>query len=660
MTLSTSTGAPGLVRRRVVAGVAAGVLGMAAALGSGLTATASAAESTTITGVILGVGANETQRVVTWYSSADTAQKIQLAPTAEIVNGEFPASAVSFDAVGAANTSTTGFNRYATISNLRENTAYSYRVGAEGSWSAAYAFKTQDFEGDYDFLFFGDPQIGSSGDRLKDQAGWEETLKVATAANPNAELLVSGGDHVESANDEGQWTSFLAPDQLRQYPLVATIGNHDVGGKSYEQHHFTPNTDRTAPYYDNGNPAGTKSGGDYWFVYKDVLFIDINSNSYKVPAEGGNVGDAAHVSYITDVINKHGSEAKWKVLVYHHSIYSPASHATDTDNKDRREHFTTAFSNLGIDMVLQGHDHSYSRSYSIKNGQKENPAEQPGAADVFPGPGGVIYVTANSASGSKYYDIKKPDSTGTGIRGNGPDPLDPGKYWYNSVQNQEHVRSYVKVQVRGDKLVLQNLRSGTCAAPNAAVENGNAPCNNTAEGQPVGSIVDKVTVHPFNGDGQAIQVNVPNPAPGEFGWTIDGYNGLVDLGTAQERDGTYFEANGKINPILVSDSRRSLAPWSISANVGDFQDADKTFSGSYLGWTPYVLDAGAGAEAGAPVLSGFDDQGKGLSVSSGLGAAVQGHPRGGAKLGADLDLKIPDSIAKGSYRATLTITALSS
>ena len=164
--------------------------------------------------------------------------------------------------------------------------------------------------------------------------------------------------------------------------------------------------------------------------------------------------------------------------------------------------------------------------------------------------------------------------------------------------------------MRGDKLVVENVRSGTCAAPNAAVEKG-LSCVNTPDGQPVGSIVDNVTVHPFHGDGQAIQVNVPNPAPGEFGWTIDGYNGLVDLGTAQERNGTYFEATGKINPILVSDSRRSLAPWSISANVGDFQDADKKFSGSYLGWTPYVLDAGAGAEAGAAVLSSLRRPGQG-------------------------------------------------
>ena len=52
--------------------------------------------------------------------------------------------------------------------------------------------------------------------------------------------------------------------------------------------------------------------------------------------------------------------------------------------------------------------------------------------------------------------------------------------------------------------------------------------------------------------------------------------------------------------------------------------------------------------------------GDGLSVSRGLGSADQGHAKGTAKLGADLDLKIPSTIDKGSYRATLTITALSS
>ncbi|GAA2567399.1 hypothetical protein GCM10010435_46310 [Winogradskya consettensis] len=656
--MSTSTQAYGLVRRRVAAGATAAVLGLGAVLLVGPATPASAVLGAAPSSLILGVGANETQRIVSWYSSVDTAQQIQLAPAASVVNGVFPANSATFAALGAANIATSGgFNRHATITGLQENTAYSYRAGSEGNWSTAYNFKTQDFEGDYDFLFYGDPQIGASGNVAKDQAGWQDTLDVSLAANPDAELLVSGGDQVETANTESQWDAFLASDKLRQYPWAATIGNHDVGGKAYEQHLYTPNTDRSGAYYSNGDPASNTSGGDYWYIYKDTLFIDLNSNSYATSQGGG--GDAAHVAYVTDIINKHGSEAKWKVLVYHHSIYSAASHAKDADNKVRRVDFPTTFSKLGVDLVLQGHDHVYTRSYEIKNGAKANPDEKPGDADVFTGPGGVIYMTANSSSGSKYYDITAPDNSGTSGAGNGADPLKPEDYWYNSVQNQEHVRSYVKVQVRSDKLVLSNVRSGTCAAPNASVEGG-LSCTNTADGQPVGSIVDKVTVHPYTADGQEIQVNVPNAAPGEFGWTIDGYNGLVDLGTAQDHNGEYFGATGKINPILVSDTRRTLSPWSLSASVGDFKDADKTFSGSYLGWTPQVLTAGAGAKAGSPVKSAYDDGGQGLGVARSLAAGDQGHPKGTARLGADLDLKIPGTVDKGSYRGTLTITALSS
>ncbi len=651
MNLSTS--------RRVAAGATAAALGLSMALGTGLWAPASAAEATAPTSIILGVGASETQRIVTWYTSVDTAQTVQLAPTTDVVNGEFPANAATFAALGGANiASSGGYNRHATLTGLKEHTGYSYRVGsAADGWSPAYTFKTQDFEGDYDFLFYGDPQIGASGDIAKDQAGWVDTVNVSLAANPDAELLVSGGDQVETANTESQWDAFLAPEQLKSYPWAPTIGNHDVGGKAYEQHFYTPNSDRSGAYYSNGNPASNTSGGNYWYIYKDTLFIDLNSNSYRTSTGGG--GDEAHVKYVTDVVNAHGGEAKWTVLVYHHSIYSAASHAKDSDNKVRRVDFPTAFSKLGVDLVLQGHDHVYTRSYLLKNGEKANPAEQPGQDEVFAGPGGVLYVTANSASGSKYYDITKPDSSGTSGAGNGADPLNPDSYWYNSVQNQEHVRNYTKVQVRNDKLVVANVRSGTCAAPNASVEKGSW-CTNTEAGQPVGSIVDKVTVRPYHADGQQIQVSVPNAAPGEFGWTIDGYNGLVDLGTAEEQNNEYFAATGTINPILVTDSRRSLSPWSLSANVGDFKDADKTFSGGYLGWTPKVLTAGAGAKAGAEVPSAYDDGGKGLSVSRGLASAEQGHARGSAKLGADLDLKIPGTVDKGSYRGTLTITALSS
>jgi hypothetical protein len=651
-------------RHRAVLWASAVALSICIASTGFAAAPAHADDAATFTDLVLGVGANEAQRIVTWYSTADTAQVVEVALTSSLVSGDFPSDAATFAATGAANiTSVGGYNRHATITGLSKNTAYSYRVGSAGNWSSTYAFKTQSFEGDFDFLFFGDPQIGSSGNVSKDSEGWVDTMNVALNENPNAEVLVSGGDQVETANTEAQWDAFAAPDQLRQYPWAATIGNHDVGGKAYEQHFFTPNTDRSSAYYANGTPSSNTSGGDYWFIYKDVLFVDLNSNSYTTATGGG--GDAAHISYVTDVVNQHGADAKYTVLVYHHAIYSPADHAKDTDNKVRRVDFSTAFSKLGVDLVLQGHDHSYSRSYEIKNGAKADSDEQPAQDEVYEGPGGVVYVTANSASGSKYYDLTSPDSSGTSGAGNGADPLNTSSYWYNSVQNQEHVRSYVKVEVNNDSLVVKGIRSGTCDAPNAAVELGKVvwcgPNNGTTAAKAVGSVFDSVTIHPNHGDGQDIQVDVPEVA-GEFGWTIDGHNTLVDMGTASHNSDGYFEATGAINPIKVTDTRSALSPWTLSASVSDFTDADKSFSGSYLGWTPKLQTSGGGAVAGASADSAYgNDSAKGLSVSRVLGSAAQGHDRGSAELGADLDLKIPDlATDEGSYRATLTITALSS
>ena len=156
---------------------------------------------------------------------------------------------------------------------------------------------------------------------------------------------------------------------------------------------------------------------------------------------------------------------------------------------------------------------------------------------------------------------------------------------------------------------------------------------------------------------QNLQVTVPTGDIGEFLWSIDGTNDLVDLGVAVD-NGDHFAASGAINPVRVTDTRSSGAAWSVSAQVTDFDSPVSSFSGKYLGWAPSVVEAGGGAVAGDAVDSGFVS-GDGLSVSSTLGHAPSGHERGSAKLGAALDLRIPIDATDGTYRATLTITALS-
>lgn len=470
-------------RRRLAAAAVALTLGVGVYGGLQLPTAGADDAAADISDIVLTVGETSADRTISWYASTLGPQGVQYAPTSTVANGTFPASATTVPGTVAANTSGAASgqespgpaevaNGHVVLENLTPNTEYSYRVGSEGKWSPTYTFKVGAPTGDYDFLFFGDPQIGSSSDPVRDGDGWVHTMDVASELDPDAELYVSGGDQVNTANYEKEWDQFLRPDELRSTPWAATIGNHDVGSKNYEQHFKLPNSDNSGEYYANGNASSNTSGGNYWYIFKDTLFIDINSNSYSVSGTGTGTGNAAHLNYVSDVIEEQGDKAKWTVLVYHHSIYSPADHANDNDNKIRRKDFPRAFSRLGVNLVLQGHDHAYSRSYLLKRGQKANVAEQPKANDVFAGPGGVLYVTANSASGSKYYDLTD------AVPGEfGPDPLDTDddghlRHYANSVENQEHVPTYVRVSVTDKALTVANIRSGECdgSTPNAAVE----------------------------------------------------------------------------------------------------------------------------------------------------------------------------------------------
>ncbi|MGO3321174.1 MAG: metallophosphoesterase, partial [Microbacterium gubbeenense] len=308
-------------------------------------------------------------------------------------------------------------------------------------------FRTQAFDGDFDFLLFGDPQVGASGNLANDEAGWVSTMNTATQTYPGAELLFSAGDQVNTASSEAEYASFLKPSQMREIPLAPTNGNHDVGSKAYEQHYNLPNEDLES----GAAGSSSASGGDYWFIYKDVLFLNINSNSRDY---------ASHNAFMEKVVAEHGDKAKWKVVAFHHSIYSAAVHATDGDIIDRRNSMPEKISELGVDMVLMGHDHHYTRSFLINGGEIANPDEQAADEEVIAGAGDVLYVTANSASGSKYYDL----NTGTDL-------------WWSSVRNQEKVRNYSAIEVTDESITVRTLRSQANGATS-----------------PINSVVDEVVL----------------------------------------------------------------------------------------------------------------------------------------------------------------------
>jgi hypothetical protein len=426
--------------------------------------------------LVMTIGADETERNLTWYSSADVPQAAEVARATDMTGTEFPTTATSFAATGAVTTSGEQ-SRSANLSGLAENTDYVYRVGNEANgWSDTYSFSTQDFSGDYEFLFVGDPQIGASRNVARDQAGWVDTLNVAQNAYPGSEMIFSAGDQVESAGSEEQYAAFLAPEQLREIPLVPTNGNHDVASKAYEQHFTLPNNDPTA------GPATspTASGGDYWFMYKDVLYLNINSNN-------GNV--ASHQAFLERVVAEQGPAAKWTVLAFHHSIFSVAAHVNDTKIIDLRAALPPIISALDIDLVLQGHDHSYTRTYLLKDGVRANATELPGETEVTANEGEVLYVTANSASGSKYYNVVAPDAE------------------YASVINQEYVRNYSHIEVSDEAITVSTMRSEQSGA------------------NVVNSVVDSVTLK--KADVVAPELSVPAESSIEIDSAFDPLTGVT-------------------------------------------------------------------------------------------------------------------------------------
>ncbi len=334
--------------------------------------------------VFLTVGSDTTSQGITWYADTTEAGEVQYA----LKNGDtFPDNYQTVPATASASNDSGFYSNQAVLTNLQPGNEYVYRVVNGSTISKMYSFNTSTNDGSYSFAFVGDPQIGASGNATSDTNNWNETVNLITSTL-KPDFLLSAGDQVNTASNESQYAGYLN-DAFASLPSATTIGNHDSSSSAYNEHFNLPN--------ESGDKGITKAGSDYWFVYENTLFIDINSN---------NRSTAEHKAFIVEAIAANPN-VKWKTVVFHHSIYSTASHVNDSDIITRRDELPQVFDDLDIDVVLMGHDHIYTRTYMM-NGY--TPDTSQGVQSSVTNPTGILYLTANSASGSKYYDIKAPNA----------------------------------------------------------------------------------------------------------------------------------------------------------------------------------------------------------------------------------------------------------
>ena len=150
---------------------------------------------------------------------------------------------------------------------------------------------------------------------------------------------------------------------------------------------------------------------------------------------------AEHKAFMQDAIQKNSSAA-WKIAVMHHSLFSVASHAYDDDILARRNELAPVFKDLDIDVVLMGHDHVYVRSYMMDGTTPMTDAslyDNPDYTSIT-NPTGILYMTANSGSGSKYYTIRNDE------------------FAYARVKNQERVPNFSVVTVSDNEFTITTKR----------------------------------------------------------------------------------------------------------------------------------------------------------------------------------------------------------
>ena len=413
--------------------------------------------ATDFTKVSLIPGADQTQLNFAWYSKVADGEATPVVHFGTDKDNlqEFTGES------GDVDTELTGGEAYqynhVTVTGLTENTTYYYTVEKSGVETEPVEYTTGSFS-ELNLLYVGDPQIGASsgkpqgGEELandsgaantaarNDGYGWNRTLEIAAEQNPDLNFVISAGDQVNKTGQpkEEEYAAYLNPEILASLPVATTIGNHDSLNADYGYHFYNPNQ--------TGNGL-TEAGGDYYYSYGPALFIVLNTNNYNA---------AEHQKTIEEAVAAY-PDATWRIVTIHQDIYGSGLDHSDTDGMILRTQLTPIFDANDIDVVLQGHDHTYSRSkllysdgethgtyefqldetgtdydwdnaYNTQTGEKiplypeESDTEGTALQQAFQednncyvledvqgnsvtDPQGILYMTANSASGSKFYEL---------------------------------------------------------------------------------------------------------------------------------------------------------------------------------------------------------------------------------------------------------------
>ena len=269
----------------------------------------------------------------------------------------------------------------AEFTGLRPKTTYAYRVGDGVNWSEWVQFTTADDRpAPFSFIYFGDAQNDV-------KSMWSRVIRGAYSDAPKAAFIIHAGDLINHADRDGEWGEWFGAGGWvnAMIPQVPIPGNHEYASRTLDDREVRALSSHWRPQFalpQNGPPGLEETC--YSFDYQGTRVVGLNTNERL----------EEQAAWLEGVLRD--NPARWTVVTFHHPVYSAA---VTRDNPQVRAALRPILEKYGVDLVLQGHDHTYARGYGP---DADNAA---GGLTTRPAGSGPVYVV--SVSGPKQYPLDR-------------------------------------------------------------------------------------------------------------------------------------------------------------------------------------------------------------------------------------------------------------
>lgn len=331
-------------------------------------------------------GDSRTQRGISWFTQERTRSDVQLME-AERFTGTFN-DPICYE--GTVRYYRQNYAHRVILDGLQPGMEYVYRVGDQelNAWSETGRFVT-DAGGDAAFSFLAIADV--QADNETDFAKAAEVLDKGFELVPDGQFIANLGDFVNDCGNE-QWDMYFR--NFERHHLRVTLapvsGNHD-GLPSWFRRQFPVET---------AEPSLGLDGDYYSFDYGNAHFAVLNTND-MFPMT------SAQVNWLRN--DMRASDADWKIVMMHRSLYSAGKNYNKPDTMIMHNRLVPVMDELGIDLVLSGHDHMYFRTKQMKEDEAQATSY---VQELYNGelttfacnPEGTVYILPNTA-GTKRYPV---------------------------------------------------------------------------------------------------------------------------------------------------------------------------------------------------------------------------------------------------------------